>query len=216
MKKTMKNILVGFALLSGIVMAGGNPVSADTNSDVNQILKDSNGNPIVYGQEYYMESYDHPGYRTGIISHLGTITLENTNTHPIKFQKSIAQFEYPESVDIQIASNSDYWPWRYILKMHPNYLWGGNNDFGGNRYTKYRTWLPTKPSADMNPDLTTGNYYALKNPYEFRVYEWNPITEKDEPVDVPSGYISHNGIEKELIPNPTLDSKAMWRFIPKQ
>ncbi|MGH0945458.1 hypothetical protein ACQVTS_31325 [Bacillus mycoides] len=61
MKKMMQHTLLGVAVVAGIGMSGVNPASAATNSDVSKILKDSNGDPIVYGQEYSIEAYRFPG-----------------------------------------------------------------------------------------------------------------------------------------------------------
>ncbi|PFK26116.1 hypothetical protein [Bacillus cereus] len=210
MKKTMKNILVGIAMSAGIVMAGVNPASAEEHL----FLKDSNGNPIVYGQEYYMESYEHPGYRAAY-AWWDTIILEDEeHSEPIKFQKPMSQSDNPENVNIQISTGYDS-TWRYLTKM-PYSIWGtySLNGYGDVDRRKAGTWVPTEPSADMNPDLKTGNYYALKNPYEYAVRHIG----YPEPVILPPAFISHNGIAKntELSTNPTLDSKAMWRFVPKK
>ncbi|EOO24491.1 hypothetical protein IIU_06713 [Bacillus cereus VD133] len=92
-KKTFKRTLIGSAVLMGILVSGGNSASAETNNDVNEILKDSNGNPIVYGQDYYMEPYEHPGYRFGFVAidgwrSLGLVNpLNNIYDNSIMFQK---------------------------------------------------------------------------------------------------------------------------------
>ncbi|PGM95214.1 hypothetical protein [Bacillus cereus] len=57
MKKMMRHALLGVTLLTGIAMIGVDSASAEEHP----VLKDSNGNSIVYGKEYYMEPYDFSG-----------------------------------------------------------------------------------------------------------------------------------------------------------
>ncbi|EJR90723.1 hypothetical protein [Bacillus cereus] len=215
-KKMFKRTLIGSTVLMGILVSGGNPASADTNSDVNKILKDSNGNPIVYGQDYYMEPYEHPGYRFGFVAidgwrSLGLAnSLDNTYDNSIRFQKSASQDEYPESVDIQINQHQNSF---YIMPV-PDELWAatGSGNYEGSSWRKLRTWVPKEPSVDMNSDLATGNYYAFKNPYERK----SIVVATNTEVISPPAFLSHTGIGKKVIPNTTMDLKAMWRLIPKQ
>ncbi|TKH08093.1 hypothetical protein FC697_28475 [Bacillus wiedmannii] len=57
-KKMARHAVLGVTMLTSIAMIGVDLTSAAANSDVHPFLKDSNGNSIVYGQEYYIEPYD--------------------------------------------------------------------------------------------------------------------------------------------------------------
>ncbi|OUB44130.1 hypothetical protein BK740_14285 [Bacillus thuringiensis serovar argentinensis] len=57
MKKMARNAVLGVTMLTGIAMIGVDSASAEEHP----VLKDSNGNPVEYGQEYYMEPYDFSG-----------------------------------------------------------------------------------------------------------------------------------------------------------
>ncbi|PDZ93726.1 hypothetical protein CON36_37695, partial [Bacillus cereus] len=84
-------------------------------------------------------------------------------------RESASQAEYPESVDIKLNDFQHNPDNSYLMSLGDE-IWAavGAGDYGGPSYRKKRTWVPTEPSVDMNPDLATGNYYALKNPYEYK------------------------------------------------
>ncbi|EOO24490.1 hypothetical protein IIU_06712 [Bacillus cereus VD133] len=55
----------------------------------------------------------------------------------------------------------------YYIMPVPDCLWAatGSGNYEGPSWRKQRTWVPTEPSVDMNPDLKTGNYHEFKYDY---------------------------------------------------
>ncbi|PGM95213.1 hypothetical protein [Bacillus cereus] len=204
-KKMMRHAVFGFAMLTGIAMIGVNPASAAVNSDVHTVLKDSNGDSVVYGQKYYMEPYEYPGHklvdrndgggiedivlksdkhleitfekRWGNVVELpgDTVLIQHEVTRPLRFTQLLTVFD----------SSTSYYP----QLMYANDLSGG--------YAKNSMWIPTAPSADMNPEFAVGNYFAFKN----------------EALNVFFQYQNPNVLRNYAQVGNTMNSKTMWRVV---
>lgn len=195
-KKTIRKTVVGFALLSGIVMAGGNSASAATLND----LKDANGNPVKTGKRYYMESYAFPGqglvYETwsnNFWTKLGSrpgevVTFQSSwsgDSVRMETDKNIEVdneigLPVPESLYLSIDSNADG-----VQLARSNYS------------SNAQWWIPTGPSSDMNLDFTARNCVAFKN------YDSNKFMSAGDSF----GWLYVN--------KSNMDSKTMWRLIPQ-
>ncbi|MED1300234.1 hypothetical protein BK704_13765 [[Bacillus thuringiensis] serovar konkukian] len=189
MKKMMRHILFSFAILAGIVMAGVNPASADT-------LKDVNGNNIVAGQEYYLESYEYPWFGMrfeewggGLWASLGS---------PYNEQETVKVIQSGNSVKFE----TDELGWEYDMfggiVWVPLYLSIDDDNDGvalskGNlSYPEW--WIPTVPS---DPFFAGKNFFAFKN------YKNNK-------------FMSHSdGIGWLYASKSNMDIKTMWCLTPK-
>ncbi|MED1300227.1 hypothetical protein BK704_28895 [[Bacillus thuringiensis] serovar konkukian] len=191
-KKTIRKTVVGFALLSGIVMVGVNPASAT-------ILKDSNGNSIVAGQEYYMQPYEFPGqglaYEVWSTNHwtkLGsgsgeTVTFEQSGI-AVRMKTALyelvdaGRFDLPvmHSLYLGISSQADG------VKLNIN-----------NSLENTQWWIPTEPSGNMNSDFAARNYFAFKNADSNKFMSYTDA----------SGWLYAN--------KSNMDSKTMWRLVPR-
>ncbi|PEQ46481.1 hypothetical protein CN469_31590, partial [Bacillus cereus] len=83
MKKMIRQALMGFVMAMGLLMVGRDLASAEEHS----FLKDSNGNAVEYGKEYYMEPYGHPGTRVEILNEDGLPAGLGTTGKAIRFQQ---------------------------------------------------------------------------------------------------------------------------------
>ncbi|MGH1232023.1 hypothetical protein [Bacillus toyonensis] len=211
-KKVIRKTVVGFALLSGIVMAGVNPASAEEHP----VLKDSNGNFVEYGKEYYMEPYEFPGYKLGG-NRAGSHTYElylhpgnHTKPMEITFEKRWGNFDLPGDMVLIQHKEPNAWagiglpfPWdgnqyvtvfdsntSYLQLMYPYAF----VEEGANR----SIWKPIIPSADMDPKFIDGNYFAFKNE------DLNVFFASSNPNEMRSN--AHVG---------NMNSKTMWRLIPQ-
>ncbi|PEQ68110.1 hypothetical protein [Bacillus cereus] len=190
-KKVIRKTVVGFALLSGIIVAGVNPASADT-------LKDSNGNSIVAGQKYYMEPYEYPGqglaydfWRVGQWAKLGstpgqTVTIEQSGD---SVRLKTDKVGGPGTID----PDGGFIPDNLPLYLGINYSNDGVELIIGTNSYYPDWWIPTE-----NPAFTAGNYFAFKNYY----------SNKFMSVGDQGGWLTTN--------KSNMDSKTMWRLIPKQ
>ncbi|MED1302638.1 hypothetical protein BK704_21905 [[Bacillus thuringiensis] serovar konkukian] len=207
MKKMMRHILFSFAILAGIVMAGVNPASAAEHS----FLKDSNGNAVEYGKEYYMEPYGWPGTRVEVLSRDSLPVGLGTNGHAIRlqqpdFQNSSLQQEALNSVKIEIDVHGILFSYISIQDPSVGNLWTEmyNSERSGDYYNINRMWKPVIiPSGDMAVDFEAGNYFALQSTFSEGLY--GSIS-----------YFSHNGMNQTLSASPYVHLNTMWRLIPKQ
>ncbi|MES1051878.1 hypothetical protein FOA24_21910 [Bacillus thuringiensis] len=193
MKKTIRKTVVGFALLAGIVTGGVNPASADT-------LKDSNGNSIVAGHKYYMEPYEFPGQGLAYEEWSGDLwaKLGSTPDQTVTIEQSGNSVRL--KTDKQGLINESTWgpivPVNIYLGIHPT------TDGVALVYNLYPSneqwWIPTEPTEDMNPDVAARNYFAFKNYYSHKFMS----------VGDSGGWLTTN--------KSTMDSKTMWRLVPKQ
>lgn len=194
--KKIRKTVIGFALLSGIVMAGGNSASAATLNDV----KDVNGNPVETGKSYYMESYAFPGqglvYETwsnDFWTKLGSrpgevVTFQSSwsgDSVRIQTNKAIEEdnelgLPTPAPLYLSIDSEADG-----VQLARSSY---SNNT---------QWWIPTAPSSDMNLAFTARNCVAFKN------YDSNKFMSSGDSF----GWLYVN--------KSNMDSKTMWRLIPK-
>lgn len=116
-RKNARQTVAGFALLSGIIMAGVNPASADT-------LKDSNGNSVEYNKSYYLEPKEHPG--KGITHgswNLGQWAYLESNTQGLPIQIKFGpngQRHVSENLSIGIQMQTTNLPYSY-LRVNRNY-----------------------------------------------------------------------------------------------
>ncbi|PEQ45616.1 hypothetical protein CN469_31755, partial [Bacillus cereus] len=120
-KKVIRKTVVGFALLAGIVMAEGNPASAEEHS----FLKDSNGNAVEYGKEYYMEPYGHPGIRIEILNGDGLPAGLGTTGKAIRFQQpdfqlSTLQKYALDSVKMEINFRENFFGYMSLSSEYPS------------------------------------------------------------------------------------------------
>ncbi|PEQ47966.1 hypothetical protein [Bacillus cereus] len=206
-KKMIRKTVVGFALLAGIVMAGVNPASAEEHS----FLKDSNGNAVEYGKEYYMEPYCLPGNRAEVLVHDSLPVGLGTNGHAIRFQQpdfqdSLFQQQALNSVKIEIDVHGILSSYISIQDPSVGNLWTEmyNSERRGDNYNIPRMWKPVIiPSGDMNVDFEAGNYFALQSTFAKGLYGSD-------------AYFSHNGIGETLSASPYVHHNTMWRLIPKQ
>ncbi|PEA06307.1 hypothetical protein [Bacillus cereus] len=210
-KKTFKRTLIGSAVLMGILASGGNSASADTNSDVNKILKDSNGSPVIYGQKYYMEPYEFPGYKLGELINGGSINeislAPSASMKPmeITFEKNWGNLETIEdSVFIRHESTGPGATYHGIHNVtafdsSTSYLQLMFPFFPSPEGAKQSMWKPIVPSVDMDSKFIDGNYFAFKNEYLNVFFAYQNLNERR----------SHANFG-------TMNSKTMWRLIPKQ
>ncbi|PFV39490.1 hypothetical protein [Bacillus cereus] len=216
MKKTMKNILVGFALLSGIVMAGGNSASAaytDTANLESQYFapfKDANGNKVSLGREYYMEPVDFPGqglkyeqWGTNEWAKLDSgrgraVTFENVQygVNGLNSLVKIKTDSYEIEIDDTIGVSGGF---RLPLKYYM-YLGAGLNAEGVELRELMsdrndQNWVPIQSYI---PDLASTNTIVFKN-------------------EKKNKFLSYRNSNDWLNVNqPTINSKTKWRLIPKQ
>ncbi|MGG1149717.1 hypothetical protein [Bacillus wiedmannii] len=201
MKKVMRHILFSFAILAGIVMAGGNSASAEEHS----FLKDSNGNAVEYGQKYYMEPYDFPGYKLGESINFGGINeialAPSMYMKPMEltFKKNVTTPE--DMVFIQhnaTGPGAAYHGTHHVTVFDSNtsylQLMFPNNLSGDNAHRSM--WTPMLPSADMDPKFIDGNYFAFKNEALNVFFAYPNLDERRS--------YAHVGI---------MNSKTMWRIV---
>ncbi|MEH7217530.1 hypothetical protein [Bacillus toyonensis] len=188
MKKMMRHALLGVTMLTGIAMIGVDSASADT-------LKDSNGNPIVAGQQYYMQPYEFPGR--------GLAYAWSTASNWAKLGSSPGEAVTFEQTEGWVRIKTDKWDWKHELLqpvLTSLYL-AGNSDGVELRFDNpnhnTQWWTPTEPSSDMNSDFAARNYYAFKN------YNNNQ-------------FMSYRNAGDWLyVDQSTMNSKTMWRLIKK-
>lgn len=210
MKKMIREALMGSVMVIGLLMVGGDLVSAEEHP----ILKDSSGNSVEYGKEYYMEPYEFPGYKLGV-NRAGDLIYElylhpgqHTRPMEITFEKRWKNFELPG--DMVLIQHKEPRLW---LGAGLPFPWDGNqyvSVFGSN--TSYlqlmfhlpvgdngnqSMWTPMVPSADMDPKSIGGNYFAFKNE------ALNVFFACSNPDEMRSNANVGN-----------MDSKTMWRLIP--
>ncbi|AXY11557.1 hypothetical protein CUC43_33860 (plasmid) [Bacillus thuringiensis LM1212] len=210
MKKMIREALMGSVMVIGLLMVGGDLVSAEEHP----ILKDSSGNSVEYGKEYYMETYEFPGYKLGV-NRAGDLIYElylhpgqHTRPMEITFEKRWKNFELPG--DMVLIQHKEPRLW---LGAGLPFPWDGNqyvSVFGSN--TSYlqlmfhlpvgdngnqSMWTPMVPSADMDPKSIGGNYFAFKNE------ALNVFFACSNPDEMRSNANVGN-----------MDSKTMWRLIP--
>ncbi|PFK24010.1 hypothetical protein [Bacillus cereus] len=195
-KKVIKKTVVGFALLSGIVVAGGNSASAAPLNNV----KDANGNPVEAGKKYYMESYAFPGQ--GLVydtwSNNSWAKLGSRPGEVVTFQSSWAG----DSVRMITDENGLDYNEAGLPVPSPLYLSTDSKMDGvklvlGAYADNTQWWIPTEPSSDMNFDFTARNCVAFKN------YDSNKFMSSGDSF----GWLYVN--------KSNMDSKTMWRLIPQ-
>ncbi|AXY11299.1 hypothetical protein CUC43_32250 (plasmid) [Bacillus thuringiensis LM1212] len=195
-KKTIRKTVIGFALLSGIVMAGGNPASAATLSD----LKDANGNPVETGKKYYMESYAFPGqglvyetwsnkYWTKLGSRPGeVVTFQSSwSGDSIRIKTDKAELEDNE-IGLPVSS-----PLYLSIDSQVDGVKLAGDAYGDNK----QWWIPTGPSSDINLDFTARNCVAFENS------DTNKFISSGDSF----GWLYMN--------KSNMDTKTMWRLIPQ-
>ncbi|ANN34869.1 hypothetical protein A9498_26605 [Bacillus thuringiensis serovar coreanensis] len=207
MKNRIRKTVVGFALLAGIVMAGVNPASAEEHP----FLKDSNGNSVEYGKEYYMEPYGLSDARVEIVDGAGWPAGLGTTGKAVRlqqpdFQNPALQQHALNSVKVEINFHENYFG--YISMQNPSVgqLWMEqfNSERGGDTNNIPRIWKPVIiPSGDMAVGFEEGNYFALQSTFAEALY--GSIS-----------YFSHNGMSQPLSASPYVHLNTMWRLIPKQ
>ncbi|MED2934269.1 hypothetical protein P4308_19665 [Bacillus wiedmannii] len=204
MKKRIKKTISGAVMSLGLLLAGAGSVSATANSDVHPVLKDSNGDSVVYGQKYYMEPYEFPGYKLIDRNDGGSIediVLKSDKHMEITFEKrlkngiELSGYEVliqheetrPRSITqlLTVFDSST----SYMQLMFPNNLLGKNAELS--------MWMPAAPSADMNPEFAAGNYFGFKN----------------EALDVFFAYQNPKQIRNYAYVGSTMNSKTMWRVV---
>lgn len=158
-KKIFKRTLIGSAMLIGILVSGGNTTSAAT-------LKDSNGNPVVAGQEYYLSAHIRPNQGLAYTrswgvywAHLGTspgeaITVEPSYTSTGQFAVMLKTNKVSSPIDINENTTALY-------------LGTDTNNSTGEVYVRAQypgdrsQWIPT--TNNLNNDFISNHYFALKN-----------------------------------------------------
>ncbi|WP_141402180.1 hypothetical protein [Bacillus cereus] len=192
-KKTFKHTLIGSAALMGILVSGGNSASAANLND----LKDVNGNPVETGKKYYMESYAFPGQ--GLVydtwSNDFWAKLGSRPGEVITFEPSWSgDYVRMRTDKTELDYNEIELPVSY-----PLYL-GVNSETDGVQLAlrnNTQWWIPTEPSSDMNLNFTARNCVAFKS------YDSNKFMSSGDSF----GWLYVN--------KSNMDSKTMWRLIPK-
>ncbi|OUB00994.1 hypothetical protein BK704_21910 [[Bacillus thuringiensis] serovar konkukian] len=211
MKQMIRQALMGFVMGMGLLTVGLGSASAD---EEHPVLKDSNGNSVEYGQKYYMEPYEFPGYKLGV-NRAGAHTYElylhpgqHTKPMEITFEKRWKNFELPGDMVLIQHKEPRLWlgaglpyPWdgnQYVTVFNANtsYLQLMFHQPMGDNGNQ-SMWTPMIPSADMDPKFIEGNYFAFKN--EILDVFFAP----SNPDEMRSN--AHVG---------NMDSKTMWRLIP--
>ncbi|MGG1149716.1 hypothetical protein [Bacillus wiedmannii] len=190
-KKTIRKTVVGFALLSGIVVAGGNPASAEEHP----FLKDSNGNPVQDGRYYYMEPYEFPGqtfvydmrYAPEYYSSGHSVKLGSSSGKRISFQwyggGEVATISTEERYLFQGAG------YEYVQRLGKQ----PDTDEVQLRFSNGigEQWVVTESS--------NGNYFSLQNAMDHMVGNQK--------------FLSYSNSGEWLnVEQPTMNSKKMWRL----
>ncbi|OUB23764.1 hypothetical protein CN980_26670 [Bacillus cereus] len=195
MRKMMKNILFGVAML-GTTLAGTNSASAATLND----LKDANGNPVETGKKYYMESYAFPGqglvYETW--SNKYWTKLGSRPGEVVTFQSSWSGDSVRMITDeTELEDNEVGIPVPSPLYLSIDSQVDGVKLARGAYADNKQWWIPTGPSSDMNLDFTAKNCVAFKN------YDTNKFISSGDSF----GWLYVN--------KSNMDAKTMWRLIPQ-
>ncbi|PEQ51771.1 hypothetical protein [Bacillus cereus] len=156
-KKTMRKTVVGLVLLSGIVMAGVNPASAST-------LKDIYGNPVVAGQEYYLESYEYPWLGIYFDQWSGT-DWARLGT-PREEQETVKIIQSGNSIKLETnryKQETDFFGGIYHVPLYLSIDFNADGvALGKDSPYDEEWWTLTVP---FDSELAAQNYFALKNYY---------------------------------------------------
>ncbi|PHG05208.1 hypothetical protein COI63_22560 [Bacillus toyonensis] len=176
-------------MLSGIVMAGVNPASAEEHP----FLKGSNGDPVQDGRYYYREPYEFPG---------------QTFVYDMKY----APEYYSSRHSVKLGSSSGK---RISLHWYGDVATISTEErclFQGSRY-EYPQWLDKKPGTDkvqlcfsngigeqrVVTQSSKGNYFSLQNAEDHMAGNQK--------------FLSYSNPGEWLnVSQPTIDSKKMWRL----
>ncbi|PEE35701.1 hypothetical protein CN271_28880 [Bacillus cereus] len=209
-KKTFKHTLIGSAMLMGILASEGNSASAETKSNVNNVLKDSSGSPVVYGQKYYMEPYEFPGYKLGEsingggINEISLAPSASVKPMEVTFEKKWNNLETIEDSVFIRHDSTGPGPMRHshnvtAFDSSTSYLQLMYPFFSSSEGVKQSIWKPIVPSVDMDSKFIDGNYFAFKNEHLNVFFAYPNLNE----------YRSYASVGD-------MNSKTMWRVIPKQ
>lgn len=207
MKKMIRQALMGFGMSIGMLMVGLDPASAAT-------LKDSNNNPIIYGEDYYLSPYTRPDqglaytkswninwarlgpgpgeiirvipfYNNGDAEGIGEVVLEGDQ---IKLETDKVAYDpmLGHSVPLYFNVQTNSIEEREIM-------------LGFSSVSS--EWILTAPTANMDPEFASKHYFGLKNTYHNRyLYALGrPFGEED--------WLKLVGSE--------MNSNVMWRLIKK-
>ncbi|MGH0945736.1 hypothetical protein ACQVTS_33050, partial [Bacillus mycoides] len=179
-------------------MDGVSPASAEEHP----VLKDANGSPVVYGQKYYMEPYEFPGYRLGESingSRINEIALAPSvymKQMELTFEKNVAT---PE--DMVFIQHKATGPGSDLHGIHYVSVFDSSTSYLQLMYPSMEAnlsmWKPIVPSVDMDSKFIDGNYFAFKNENLNVFLAYQNLNE--------SRSYAHVG---------TMNSKTMWRLIP--
>ncbi|MGX5576209.1 insecticidal delta-endotoxin Cry8Ea1 family protein [Bacillus toyonensis] len=168
------------------------------------ILKDANGSPVVYGQEYYMEPYEFPGYKLGESINVGGINeialAPSMYMKPMEltFEKNVTT---PE--DMVFIQHKATGPGSGLHGIHYVSVFDSSTSYLQLMYpstdANQSMWKPILPSVDMDSKFIDGNYFAFKNENLNVFLAYQNLNERHS--------YAHVG---------TMNSKTMWRLIPIQ
>ncbi|TKH19861.1 hypothetical protein FC697_19775 [Bacillus wiedmannii] len=187
----MRHALFGFALLSGIVMAGGNPASAEEHP----FLKDSNGEPAQDGRYYYMEPYEFPGQT--FVYDMRYAPEYYSSGHSVKLGSSSGKrisFNWYGDGDVATISTEERYLFQGTGYNHVQLLGKKpNTDEVQLRFSNGigEQWVVTKSSD--------GNYFSLQNAEDHMAGNQK--------------FLSYSNPGEWLnVDQSTMNSKTMWRL----
>ncbi|MGH1233095.1 delta endotoxin C-terminal domain-containing protein, partial [Bacillus toyonensis] len=168
------------------------------------ILKDANGSPVVYGQEYYMEPYEFPGYKLGESMNAGGIN--EIALAPSMYMKQM-ELTFEKNVttpeDMVFIQHKATGPGSGLHGIHYVSVFDSSTSYLQLMYpstdANQSMWKPILPSVDMDSKFIDGNYFAFKNENLNVFLAYQNLNERRS--------YAHVG---------TMNSKTMWRLIPIQ
>ena len=190
-KKVIRKTVVGFALLSGIVMAGGNSASAEEHP----FLKDSNGDPVEDGRYYYMQPSEFPGQT--FVYDMRYEPEYYSSGHSVKLGSSPRKrisFNWYGDGNVATISTEERYLFQGDKYEHPQRL--GKKPGTDEVQLRFSNgigeqWVVTK--------LSEGNYFSLQNAEDHMVGNQKFLSYR-------------NSGEWLNVSETTMDSKKMWRL----
>ncbi|PFK23963.1 hypothetical protein [Bacillus cereus] len=177
-KKTMRKTVVGFALLSGIIVAGGNSASAEEHS----YLKDKNGHAVEYGAEYYIQlgASILPNYGNYWVGYNEDLDLQlpkvigpmdiNNDLPTFTIEKTVADSSgnVIEELSDDLVTIRSTWENQSTGKGYFSVNPQNDINVKGPQSSGWSTdmakWKPVKVESTVTPEVEKLNLYQFKNP----------------------------------------------------
>lgn len=190
-KKVIQKTVIGLALLSGIVMTGGNAANAEEHP----FLKDSSGDPVQDGSYYYMEPYEFPGQT--FVYDMRYAPEYYSSGHSVKLGSSSGKrisFNWYGDGDVATISTDG------------SYRFQGN----GHNYTQRLSKKPNTDEVQLRFSNGIGEQWVVKESSEGNYFS---LQNAEDHMAGNQKFLSYSSSGEWLnVEQPTVNSKIMWQL----